>query len=123
MSRSRGRPSKAPRTLDDIAALTTAQIISVAQLLTTQNLAALQAVAKDPDSTVLRVWFAAVAAKAIAKGDVAPLSMLLDRLIGRVAAPAPDEALPSPKEPELSPEACKARIKELTDLQELLGGD
>lgn len=117
------RRLKNPRTLEDIQDLTSNQLIQIATLLTTQNLAALQAVAKDPSASVLKVWFASVAAKAIAKGDMQALNALLDRIVGKVTTPLEVTATKLPDEPEKSTEERLARIRELEGLEKLLGED
>lgn len=66
--------------------LTTDDLQDIGSLILKGDLPSLQAVAKDPTATVLRVWLASIAVKAINKGDPAALNMILDRLVGKPKA-------------------------------------
>jgi hypothetical protein len=118
-----GRPRKHFDTFESIQELTQAQLVEAARLLVTGNLKALMAIKDDPNATPLKVWFASVAAKAISKGDMPALQSLLDRIIGKVSSPIEVVATTVAAEPEISPEARNARIKELEELDKLLGDD
>ena len=59
------------------------------------NIDELLAVKNDKEASVLKVWFASVASKAISKGDIAPLSILLDRIAGKVKEHIKHEGIPS----------------------------
>jgi hypothetical protein len=56
----------------------------VGALVLQRDLAALRAVIKDKESSVLKVWVASCAVKAIEKGDAHTLDVLLNRFIGKV---------------------------------------
>jgi len=62
-------------TQDDVAA--------IGQMIVEGNLAALQAVKDDSSASVLKVWFASVAVKAISRGDAVALNAILDRIVGK----------------------------------------
>lgn len=64
--------------------LTHAQVAEVASLILDGDIDALNEVVKDKTSTPLKIWLASVAMKGIQKGDMATLSMLLDRVVGKV---------------------------------------
>jgi hypothetical protein len=66
--------------------LTVGEFQDVIHLALTSDLAGLQAVAKDPKSSALKVGVATSLAKAIQKGDWATLESISARIVGRVAA-------------------------------------
>ncbi len=67
-----------------IKKLTAIEVAEVGSLLLDGNLAALKAVAKDPNATVLKVMIASVAVRTISKGDYGALDTILNRLVGKV---------------------------------------
>jgi len=113
------------RTLDEIRALTESQLAEVGVLLTQQNRAELEALAKNPDTPILKLWFASVAVKAISKGDMSALDTLLDRILGRPKASVDVQSSVTVQtnEPALTPIERDARIAELERLDKLLGTD
>lgn len=64
--------------------LTKETVADIGAMILEADLEALQAVAKDKSATVLRVWFASVAVKAISKGDAMSLNVILNRIVGKV---------------------------------------
>lgn len=59
-------------------------IAEIGTLIVGGQIDKLKDVAFNPESTVLQVWIAAVAIKAIEKGDAQALSIILDRIAGKV---------------------------------------
>jgi len=47
------------------------------------DLTALKKIKEEKKASVLKVWFASVAVKAIGKGDARALSTILDRIVGK----------------------------------------
>lgn len=70
--------------LKAIRRLTAVEVAEIGGMILQNNLAALKAIAKDPDASVLKTMIASVAVKTIEKGDAHALDKLLDRLIGKV---------------------------------------
>lgn len=64
--------------------LTSKEVEQVIGLIMDNNIRGLKKIGKDPTSSVLKVWVASIAARAIHKGDSYALNMILDRAIGRV---------------------------------------
>ena len=64
--------------------LTEAEMVNIGSLILKGSIKDLQAIAKDPNSTVLQAMMAAVAVKTMQKGDAQALDVLLNRLIGKV---------------------------------------
>lgn len=64
--------------------MTRADVAEVGQLIVAGNLPELMKVHEDPTATVLKVWMAAIAIKAINKGDADALNKLLEQIMGRV---------------------------------------
>lgn len=64
--------------------LTAEQLAEVGSLILDGNCEDLAKLALDREAPVLKVWFASVAVKAIAKGDAQSLNILLDRIVGKV---------------------------------------
>ncbi len=48
------------------------------------NLTKLSELAKDPTTSVLKVWIAKAAAVGIQKGDLSSLELILNRMLGKV---------------------------------------
>jgi hypothetical protein len=69
--------------LKAIRKLTNDEIAQLGTLILEGNLAALQDIKNDTNASVLKVWFASVAVKAISRGDAAALNAILDRIVGR----------------------------------------
>lgn len=67
-----------------IKRLTSAEVAEIGSLIVKKNIAGLQAVAKDPESSALKVWMAAIAIKGIKSGDASKLDVLLNRITGKV---------------------------------------
>lgn len=67
-----------------IKKLTMQEVAEVVTLILDNDLASLQKLAKEPGVSVLKVWTAAIAAKAIPKGDATAFNALLNRVIGPV---------------------------------------
>lgn len=70
--------------LKAIRRMTQEDVAEIGQLILEGNLEKLAAVKEDKAASVLKVWFCSVAIKAISKGDAAALSVILDRIVGRV---------------------------------------
>lgn len=64
--------------------LTADELEQVISLVVHGKLDELQAIARDKDANVLKIWIASIAVKAIQKGDPTALNALLDRVIGKV---------------------------------------
>jgi len=63
--------------------ITQPEVHDVMTMILGCDLEGLQAVTKDKSSSVLRVWVASAAVKAINKGDLGALEILLNRLHGK----------------------------------------
>jgi hypothetical protein len=70
----------------ELKRLTTGEFADIIHLALTTDLEGLQAVAKDPKSSALKVGVATSLAKAIQKGDWATLESISARIVGRVPA-------------------------------------
>lgn len=70
--------------LKAIRRLTKEDVATVGALILEGNLDRLKEVSKDPNASVIKVWFASVAIKAISRGDPSALNIILNRIIGRV---------------------------------------
>jgi hypothetical protein len=70
-----------------IRRMTADEVAQMGSLILEGNLAGLVAVKDDKDASVLKVWMASVAIKAINKGDAQALGALLDRITGRLTQP------------------------------------
>jgi len=64
--------------------LTEQELVEVGSLVVKGSIKELQALSKDPDCTALTAMMAAVAARAINRGDHAALDVLLNRIVGKV---------------------------------------
>ena len=62
---------------------TVANLEEVAEIILSSNVAGLKDIALDPNSTVLKVWVAKAAARGISRGELGPLEMILNRVLGR----------------------------------------
>lgn len=69
--------------LKAIRRLTYDDLADLGSMILAGDLMTLEFVMDDARATVLHKWFASIALKAIAKGDVAALSVLLDRIVGK----------------------------------------
>jgi len=63
--------------------ITMEHIEEVADVILDGNLEKLATLAKDPNTSVLKVWLAKAAAEGIKKGDIGPLETILSRTLGR----------------------------------------
>lgn len=70
--------------LKAIRRLTYDDLADLGSMILAGDLMTLEFVLEDPKATVLHKWFASIAVKAIAKGDVSALSVLLDRIVGKI---------------------------------------
>ncbi len=70
--------------LRQLRRITQNEVSDLGSLVISGDLKALQAIKDDPTSSVLKVWFSAIAIKAINKGDASALGILLDRIVGKV---------------------------------------
>lgn len=66
-----------------IRRLTRLEIAEIGTLLLEKNIAELQRIAEDPNTSALKVMVAAVVAKAITKGDAYSMSVVLEQVAGR----------------------------------------
>lgn len=69
--------------LKAIKKLTQDEVAMVGQLILDRNLIELMEIKNDKSASVLKVWFAAIAVKAITKGDASALDTILNRIIGK----------------------------------------
>lgn len=67
-----------------IRRLTHAQLAEVGCLIIEQNPEKLKDIMKDPASTSIKVWFAAICLKGIQKGDAHAMDVLMNRIVGKV---------------------------------------
>lgn len=67
-----------------IRKITMEHIEEVGEIILDGNLTKLSELAKDPSTSVLKVWIAKAAAEGIRKGDLSSLEMILNRMIGKV---------------------------------------
>lgn len=82
-----GNPSGAAAHNKEIKAIrrmTKEDVAEIGALILGGNLEKLKAIKEDTQASVLKVWFASVAVKAIVKGDPAALNTILNRIIGKV---------------------------------------
>lgn len=70
--------------MKQIRRLTREEVSEIGSLILEGNLEKLQSVRDQPEASVLKVWFASVAVKAISKGDAHALTIILDRIVGKV---------------------------------------
>jgi len=70
--------------LKTLRALTPQEFADIAGLILRQNVDAMREIIQDKNSSTLKVWIASCAVKAIAKGDITVLDVLLNRMIGKV---------------------------------------
>lgn len=109
--------------LRTVRKLTKLELSEMGTLILDGNLDDLKKVTEDKKSSVLKVWIATVAMKAISKGDMHSLNQLLDRIVGKVREhvehSGPDGGLIpigltklSDEELQLRYEAVKKRILE-----------
>lgn len=70
--------------LKKVRRLTHEQVAEVGSMILEGNIEGLESIRQNEDSSVLKVWFASVAMKAIMKGDANSLSVVLDRIVGKV---------------------------------------
>lgn len=110
-----------PKILDEMRSLTEGELLDVARILTRGNKAELVKMRDDANTTVLKAWFASSALSAIESGDVGALDKLLDRLLGKARSSL--DVTQKPLQEKMTPEQRDARIKELQDLDRLLGTD
>lgn len=66
-----------------IRRITTEHIEEVADVILEGNLTRLAELARNPESSVLKVWIAKAAAEGIRKGEIGPLETILSRVLGR----------------------------------------
>lgn len=64
--------------------LTQEEVAQLGSMILEHDLTALMAIKDDPKASVLKVWFASIAVKAINRGDAQALTVLLDRIVGKV---------------------------------------
>lgn len=63
--------------------MTNQEIAEVGTLILSADLDKLRAISQDKSASVLKVWIASVAVKAISRGDAPALSIILDRIAGK----------------------------------------
>lgn len=83
--RSRGGEAARKR-VSAIKKLTIDQVAEIATTLVMGGIPELKNIRKDPEATVLQVWFSSVVAKGITTGDGRSLDVILDRIIGKPKA-------------------------------------
>jgi hypothetical protein len=71
------------RQLKNIAKLTAEEVADVGTLILGNDRDALQALAKDPHSSVLKVWMAGLVVQSMKKGDATIFRAVLDRVVGK----------------------------------------
>ncbi len=64
--------------------LTKQELVEIGNLVIKNNMKQLQAIAKDPNASVIKTMIASVAVKIVTRGDMQALDVLLNRLIGKV---------------------------------------
>lgn len=69
--------------LKRVRSLTKEQVAEIGSIILENNLEKLLAIREKKNSSVLKVWFAAVAIKSISRGDAHALSVILDRIVGK----------------------------------------
>jgi hypothetical protein len=69
--------------LKAIRHMTQDDVAKVGQLIVEGDVETLKIISEDPTSTVLQVWMAKVALRAILEGNAAPLDTLLNRIVGK----------------------------------------
>lgn len=78
-----GKPPDTPE-MKAVKQLTKAQLAEIGTFIITGDRDALQGIMERDDETILRKMVASVCLKVIAKGDMAALDVLLNRLVGKV---------------------------------------
>lgn len=71
------------RALSKLRRLTNEQVSEIGTLVLEGNREGLQAIGKDPDASVLKVWMASLVVSSMKKGDPAAFRAILDRICGR----------------------------------------
>jgi hypothetical protein len=128
-----GRPKGAKNKLTPYMAavqrLTAAQVAELGSLLITHDVTELEKVAKDRSYyTVLQVWFAKIAVRAMREGDSMALDRLLDRVVGRskeyIELSGPDGGpIQLTASPAKTQEEMVAEIEQLRQLRLRAGND
>lgn len=67
-----------------IKRLVASEFKDVISMILESNLKGLEKIAKDPKSNALRVWLASAAIHGIKKGDVGPLMVIAEQVVGKV---------------------------------------
>jgi hypothetical protein len=103
------------------------EIADLASMLLAQTREDLRDVLVNPESTVLRCWFSAIAIKGISKGDPLALGAILDRVVGKVKDKL--EVSGNQQEPfyarleAMSPKERDEELIRLRRIRELSSGD
>jgi hypothetical protein len=79
-----GRAHYQGRVSSSFKRLTADEVRDIGSAILSNDTLALRAIIKDPKNSVLKVWVASCAFKAITKGDANTLEILLNRFVGRV---------------------------------------
>ena len=59
------------------------EVAELATMILDNNLEALMAIKEDANASVLKIWYASIAANSIKKGDPYALDVLLNRILGK----------------------------------------
>lgn len=70
--------------LRSVKALTQVEIAEVGGLILNNDVAALEEIIANPKSSVFKIWVCKISLKALERSDVNTLSILLDRIVGKV---------------------------------------
>jgi len=123
-----GNPEGARRhnqELKRLRRLSAEEVSAIATMILEHDRKALVELTKKTDASILQLWFAKIAAKAIDKGDATALSIILDRVCGK----APSKVEISGKDggpittSEMTHEERLAEIERLRKLRESCGDD
>ena len=98
--------------------MTNEEITELGTLLLDGNISAIVDCVKDPASSALKVWMGKIIAKGIEKGDPQSLSIILDRVVGKVkerVEVSGDEQNPLVIHGKLTEEDADLKIKALME--------
>lgn len=78
-----GRPP-VPPAIHAIRRMTHAQVAEIGTVLLEGDLAAIEAITRDPKASVLKVWIASLIVTSLNKGDASIFNAIMDRIVGKV---------------------------------------
>ena len=77
--------SKKRTMLMQVRRMTLEQVAEIGTMVCEGSMKEMNAISRDPDAPVLKVWFATLIAASMRRGDVSVFAGLMERIIGKVA--------------------------------------